>query len=108
MKITSILTAKSLVLGGSLIFSITSMGVVQARECDMPDSIAAGDSATVRDTDCGPGEGEKKKQRATSSMSSDSKRDNSRYSTDGTERYTEDNKRDEGYNGTGPKREGRY
>jgi hypothetical protein len=107
MKFTSILTVKSLVLAGGLIFSMASMGVVQARECDMSDSIAAGDSAAVRDTDCGPEEGEKK-QRTTSSMSSDSKRDNSRYSTDGTERYTEDNKRDEGYNGTGPKREGRY
>lgn len=108
MKLPSILTVKSLALAGGLIFSVTSMGVVQARECDMSDSIAAGDSAAVRDTDCGPEGGEKKKQRATSRMDSDKNRDNSRYGTDGTERYTEDKDRDEGYNGTGPKREGRY
>lgn len=107
MKFSSILTAKSVALASGLILSV-SMGVVQARECDMSDSIAAGDSAAVRDTDCGPEGGEKKKQRATSSMNSDSKRDNSRYSTDGTERYMESNDKEEGYNGTGPRREGRY
>lgn len=107
MKFSSTLTAKSLVMAGCLIFSIASMGVVQARECDMSDSIDAGDSAAIRDTDCEPKDGEKK-QRATSRMSSDSKRDNSRYSTDGIERYQEGNDRDEGYNGTGPRREGRY
>lgn len=63
MKIST-LTLKSSVLVSVFIFSVASMGIVQAKECDMPDEIAAGNSAAVRD-DC-PEQGgaqEKKRQK---------------------------------------------
>ena len=45
----SVFTARSLAFVSTFIFSVTCMGIVQAKECDMPDEIAAGDSAAVRD-----------------------------------------------------------
>jgi hypothetical protein len=107
---SSILTAKSWALASAFIFSVTSMGLVQAKECDMPDEIAAGDSAAVRDDCPDKGESEKKQKKQRSKSTTETttaKPDNSRYSTDGTERYDQyDN--DKGSGGTGPKREGRY
>ena len=107
----SIFTARSWALVSTFIFSVTCMGIVQAKECDMPDEIAAGDSAAVRAECPNQGEPEKKKkqkQRQESTMDSNgAKPDNSRSSTDGTERYDQyDN--DKEYGGTGPKRGGRY
>ena len=105
----SIFTARSWALVSAFIFSVTCMGIVQAKECDMPDEIAAGDSAAVRDECPNQGEPEKKKkQQQESTMDSNgAKPDNSRSTTDGTERYDQyDN--DKKYSGTGPKRDGRY
>jgi hypothetical protein len=34
--------------------------------------------------------------------------DNSRYTTDGTERFDDGGDKGQGYSGTGPKRDGRY
>ena len=113
---SSLLTVGSWALASAFIFGMTSMGIVQAKECDMPDSVAAGDSAAVRD-DCPDQKTDltvkehvtsQKKQKPSSTMGpATAKPDNSRFSTDGTERYDQyDN--DKGYNGTGPKREGRY
>ncbi len=112
----SVFTTKSLVLASTLIFTVTSIGLVQAGgagERDMPDEISPGDAA-VRDTD-GKNKDKSIKERlhmkegksstSTSSTStSTKKRDNSRYSTDGIERYEDEG----GSSGTGPKREGRY
>lgn len=111
---TSILTAKSWVLASTLIFSVASAGLVQAAgtgernvgERDIPDEISPTDVG-VRDTD-GRNTDKSIKERlhmkeGKSSTSTGTKRDNSRYSTDGTERYE-----DEGSSGTGPKRERRY
>jgi hypothetical protein len=112
---TLILTAKSLVLGSTLIFTMTSAGLVHAGgagernagEHDIPDEISPTDVG-VRDTD-GKNTDKSIKERLhmkegkRSTSTSTPKRDNSRYSTDGTERYE-----DEGSSGTGPKREGRY
>ncbi|MEO6563007.1 MAG: hypothetical protein ABIN99_08170 [Nitrosospira sp.] len=113
---SSILTAKSWALASAFIFSVTSMGLVQAKECDMPDEIAAGDSAAVR-ADCPDQKtdltvkehvtSQKKQKPSSTTEKTTAKPDNSRYSTDGTERYDQyDN--DKGSGGTGPKREGRY
>lgn len=112
---SSILTTKSLVLASTLIFTVTSAGLVQAGgagerntgERDIPDEISPADSA-VRDTD-GRNKDKSIKERLhmkegkSSTSTSTKKRDNSKYSTDGIERYE-----DEGNSGTGPKREGRY
>ena len=75
-------------------------------ERDIPDEISPTDVG-VRDTD-GRNTDKSIKERlhmkeGKSSTSTGTKRDNSRYSTDGTERYE-----DEGSSGTGPKRERRY
>ncbi|KIO48602.1 hypothetical protein SQ11_10840 [Nitrosospira sp. NpAV] len=103
MEFYPALRAASLVLAGALIVSVASVGILQAKECDMPDEIAAGDSAAVRD-EC-PNKGAEQKKQPKSTMSSTgSKPDNSRYSTDGIERYDDDKE----YTGTGPKLEGRY
>ena len=108
MKFYSISKSTSLFLAGLFMFGnyvgvTQANGVVQTKECDMPDEIAAGDSAAVR-ADC-PDQGEMKKKPKKYKANPD----NSRYTTDGTERF--DDSGDKGgqeYSGTGPKREGRY
>ena len=110
--------SKSLVLAGALIFTVAGAGLVQAGgagernvgERDIPDEISPTDVG-VRDTD-GRNTGRSIKERLhmkegkSSTSTSTTKRDNSRYSTDGIERYEEEG--DKGSSGTGPKREGRY
>jgi hypothetical protein len=107
-----------LVLAGALIFTVAGAGLVQAGgagernagERDIPDEISPTDVG-VRDTD-GRNKDKSIKERLhmkegkSSTSTSTTKRDNSRYSTDGTERYEEEG--DKGSSGTGPKREGRY
>ena len=109
MKFYSISKSTSLFLAGLFMFG-TTMATAQTKECDMPDEIAAGDSAAVRDDCPDKGEPEKKQKKQRSKSTTETttaKPDNSRYSTDGTERYDQyDN--DKGSGGTGPKREGRY
>ena len=113
----SILRAKSLVLASTLIFTVAGSGLVQAGgagernvgERDIPDEISPTDVG-VRDTD-GRNTDKSIKERlhmkeGKRSTSTSTKRDNSRYSTDGTERYEDES--DKGSSGTGPKREGRY
>lgn len=106
---SSVLTAKSWVLASTFIFSMTSMGIVQAaenvevpaKECDTSDSIGPGDSGFLREK-CPPGNGAEKKQPQKSNKpSSGGKQDNSRYSTDGTERYDQNNG-DKGSKGNKP------
>ena len=102
MKFYSISKSTSLFLAGLFMFG-TTMAMAHTKECDMPDEIAAGDSAAVR-ADC-PDQGEMKKKPKKYKANPD----NSRYTTDGTERF--DDSGDKGgqeYSGTGPKREGRY
>ena len=115
----SILRAKSLVVASTLIFTVGSTGLVHAGgagernvgERDIPDEISPTDVG-VRDTD-GRNTDKSIKERLhmkegkrSTSTSTSTKRDNSRYSTDGTERYEDES--DKGSSGTGPKREGRY
>jgi len=112
--------SKSLVLAGALIFTVAGAGLVQAGgagernvgERDIPDEISPTDVG-VRDTDGRNTDRSikerlhmKEGKRSTGTSTSTTKRDNSRYSTDGTERYEEEG--DKGSSGTGPKREGRY
>ncbi|SEK84057.1 hypothetical protein [Nitrosovibrio tenuis] len=108
---SSIVKAKSLVLASTLVFTMTSAGLVHAGgagERDIPDEISPTDVG-VRDTD-GRNTDRSIKERLhmkegkSSTSTSTKKRDNSRYSTDGIERYEED----KGSSGTGPKREDRY
>ena len=96
---SSVLTAKSWVLASIFIFSMTSTGIVQAaenvevpvKECDTSDSIRPGDSGYLREK-CPPSSGvEKKQPQKSNKPSSGGKQDNSRYSTDGTERYDQNN-----------------
>ncbi len=111
MKFSTKSRAKLLAVAGALVFSVAGTGIVHAadgeRGYDMPGEIAPGDSGAVRDTDS-PNKDESikekwnKKDRSSTRTSTD--RDNSRYSTDGTERYGDD----EGNSGTGPKRPGHY
>ncbi|SOD41053.1 hypothetical protein [Nitrosovibrio sp. Nv4] len=102
MKFSSTLAAGLLGLTSILIFSAAGTRMVHAGERDMPAEIAPADSPAVRDKENQNG-AEKEKQ-PKNNRSSSTRRDNSRYSTDGIERYDED----EEYSGTGPKREGRY
>jgi hypothetical protein len=107
MKSYSISKSRELFLAGLFMFG-TSIGVAQAngvvkdKQCDMPDEIAAGDSAAVR-ADCPDQDKMKNKPRKYRANP-----DNSRYSTDGTERFDDGSDKGQGYSGTGPKREGRY
>jgi hypothetical protein len=109
MKFSTKLRAKLLTLASALVFSVAGTGIVHAAasgEHDMPGEIGPGDSAAVRDSDANQDKSIKerwnKKDRSSTRTSTD--RDNSRYSTDGTERYDDD----EGNSGTGPKLPGRY
>lgn len=108
MKSCSISKSKSLFLAGVFMFGVTvgvaqANGVVQTKECDMPDEIAAGDSAAVR-ADCPPDQEAMKKKPKKYKANPD----NSRYTTDGTERFDDGGDKGQDYSGTGPKREGRY
>jgi hypothetical protein len=103
MKI-SILTIKSLALVSAFVFSVASMETAQAKECDMPDEIAAGDSAAVRDECPDESETPKEQRKKNRNGANTSKQDKSKTNTDGTERANQ-YERD---NGTGPTREGRY
>lgn len=72
---------------------------------DMSDEIGPADSAAIRDTDDkGGDESIKERLHIKEGTSMTRGQDNSRYRTDGTERYEPQ----KDYNGTGPKREGRY
>ena len=109
MKFSTKSRAKLLSLASALVFGVAGTGIVHAAEgdYDMPDSIAPGDSAAVRDTGSANQDEsikEKWNKKDRSSTRTSTNRDNSRYSTDGTERYDED----EGDSGTGPKLPGRY
>jgi hypothetical protein len=113
MKFSTNSRAKLLALAGALVFSVAGTGIVHAadgereRGYDMPDEIAPGDSAAVRDTDSSNKDEsikEKWNKKDRSSTRTTTDRDNSRYSTDGTERYDDD----EGNSGTGPKLPGHY
>ena len=102
------LTFRSFVLASSLIFGLTGAGLVHSDNRDMPDEIGPADSPAFRDETDQKGKDESIKERLhMKEGTSMRKRDNSRYSTDGTERY-ESNESNEGASGTGPKREGRY
>jgi hypothetical protein len=107
MKSYSISKPRSLFLAGLFIIG-ASVGVAQAngvaedKQCDMPDEIAAGDSAAVR-ADCPDQDKMKNKPRKYRANP-----DNSRYSTDGTERFDDGGDKGQESSGTGPKREGRY
>ena len=105
MKLASVLATKLSVLASVLIFSVAGTGIIHAAGSDMPDGIAPVDSSAVRDTSNEKQNGAQKKktQKNEPSFTGD-KRDNSRYSTDGVERYDEDKE----YSGTGPKPGGRY
>ncbi|HEU4855344.1 MAG TPA: hypothetical protein VFS89_08695 [Nitrosospira sp.] len=104
MKLTSVLATKLSALAGVLILGVAGTGIIHAAGSDMPGEIAPADSPAARDTFNGKqNEAEKKKTQKEDQSSSSKKRDNSRYSTDGVERYEEDKE----YGGTGPKREGR-
>ena len=110
MKFYPILSAKSLALASALIFS--AVGVVHAQGYDQGQggSMQQPMESTQPGTSGGGGgsgygtKGDDQKSQYESSKRSD---DNSRYSTDATERY--DNKDDSsGTDGTGPKLKGRY
>ncbi|MEP6604966.1 MAG: hypothetical protein ABJA60_02485 [Nitrosospira sp.] len=99
----SIFTIRSLALVSTFLFSMTCMGIAQAKECDMPDEIAAGDSAAVRD-EC-PNQDEpaqKNSERQKSPM------DSSGVNADNLGKGYEEYNNDKEYSGTGPKRDGRY
>lgn len=106
MKFSPILSAKSLALASALIFS--AVGVVHAQGYDQGGSMQQPMESTQPGTSGGGSgygtKGDDQKSQYESSKRSD---DNSRYSTDGAERY--DNKDESsGTDGTGPKLKGRY
>ena len=105
MKLSSALAAKLSALASALIFSVAGTGIIHAAESDMPDEIAPADSPAVRDTN-GKGGDKSIKQRLHMKEGTSMRRgqDNSRYQTDGSERY----EHQEDYSGAAPKREDRY
>lgn len=107
MKFSSILSAKSLVLTGVLIFGMG--GIVHAQGYDQGGSTQKPYDSTQSGTSGGDsGYGTKRDDQKSGYGSDRRSTDNSRYSTDGTERY-DDNKDDSaGTNGTGPKLKGHY
>ena len=114
MKSCSISKSKLLFLAGLFMFG--TVGVVQAKECDMSDSVAAGDSAAVR-ADCPSQKTDltvkehfnkhftsQEKQKPKSTMdAAKAKPDNSRR-TDGTKRSDDRGDKGQGYSNTAPKR----
>ena len=106
MKFSSILSAKSLVLASVLIFG--TAGMVHAQGYDQGGSTQKPTDSTQSGTyGEGAGYGAKPDDQKSGYGGEQRPRDNSRYSTDGTERY-DDRDKDLGTDGTGPKREGRY
>ncbi|SEN37396.1 hypothetical protein SAMN05216404_10453 [Nitrosospira multiformis] len=105
MKRSSLISGPALLpIVAAFVLGVSASGGVYAGEYDMPDEIGPADSPAVRDTN---GKGDKSiKQRLHMKEGTSMRKgqDNSRYQTDGTERYEE--KKDS--SGTGPKREGRY
>ncbi|HET7062287.1 MAG TPA: hypothetical protein VFI43_08935 [Nitrosospira sp.] len=100
------LVFRSFVVTSSVILGLTGAGLVHSAGQDIPDEIGPADSPAVRDTN--PNNKDKSiKERLhiKEGSTTQKKRDNSRYSTDGTERYDDS---DTDITGTGPKREGRY
>jgi hypothetical protein len=96
---------RSFVVTSSVILGLTGAGLVHSGERDVPDEIGPADSPAVRDTDAKNQDKSIKQRLHMKEGSTAQKRDNSRYSTDGTERYDDS---DDQITGTGPKREGRY
>ncbi len=87
-----------------VIFGMAMLGTVSAGERDMPSEIAPADSPAVRDTvEKGDNRSLKQRLQKKDGVSTRSGQDNSRYRTDGTERY-EDSSKDRG--GMGSKQEG--
>lgn len=106
MKGLSMLKPMGAVIASALIFGAATLGTASAGERDMPSEIAPADSPAVRDTvEKGDDKSLKQRLQNRGDASTRSGQDNSRYSTDGTERYEDSNK---DYGGTGPKQEGRY
>lgn len=105
MKFSPILSAKSLALTSALIFS--AVGSVHAQGYDQGGSMQQPMESTQPGS--GSGYGTKGDDQKSPYASDSSKRsgDNSRYSTDGTERY-DDKDESAGTDGTGPKLKGRY
>ena len=106
MKFSPILSAKSLALASALVLGAVS--VVSAQGYDQGGSTQKpGDSMQSPGTSGGGSDyGTKKDDQRTRY---DSNRDNSRYSTDGTERYDDkDLHESSGTDGTGPRLKGRY
>lgn len=106
MKFPSILSAKSLVLTGALIFS--TAGILHAQGYDQGGSMQKPDNSTQSGTSGGGSDyGTKRDEKKSGYDGSRRSSDNSRYSTDGTERY-DDKDESAGTDGTGPKLKGRY
>lgn len=105
MKFSPILSAKSLALASALVLGAVS--VVSAQGYDQGGSTQKpGDSMQSPGTSGGSDYGTKKDDQGTRY---ESNRDNSRYSTDGTERYDDkDLHESSGTDGTGPRLKGRY
>ena len=106
MKFSPILSAKSLVLASALIFS--AAGTVYAQGYDQGGSMQQPmDSMQPGTSGGGSGYGTKGDDQKSQYDSSKRSDDNSRYSTNSTER---DDDKDEsaGTDGTGPKLKGRY
>lgn len=106
MKRSSLISGPTLLpIVAAFVLGVSASGGVYAGEHDMPDEIGPADSPATRDTDDKGGD-KSIKQRLHMKEGTSMKRgqDNSRYQTDGTERYEE--KKD--YSGSGPKREDRY
>jgi len=105
MKRSSLISQRALFpIIGAFILGLGAWSGAYAEERDMPGEIGPADSPAVRDTN---GKGDKSiKQRLHMKEGTSMRRgqDNSRYQTDGTERYEE--KKD--YSGSGPKRDDRY
>jgi hypothetical protein len=106
MKFSSILSAKSLVLTGALIFG--TVGIVHAQGYDQGGSTQKPYDSTQSGTSGGGSDYGTKRDDQKSGYEGDRRStDNSRYSTDGTERY-DDKDESAGTDGTGPKLKGRY
>jgi hypothetical protein len=102
---TKRLIFRSFVVTSSVILGLAGAGLVHSAGQDMPDEIGPADSPAFRDTNPKNKDKSIKERLHMKEGSTTQKRDNSRYSTDGTERYDDS---DAAITGTGPKREGRY
>ncbi|MDQ3185857.1 MAG: hypothetical protein M3Q16_05220 [Pseudomonadota bacterium] len=105
MKFSPLLSAKSLALASALVFSV---GVAHAQGYDQGGSAQkpADSMQSPGTSGGGPDYGARGNDQG---KRYDSSRDNSRYSTDGTERYDDKDLYERtGTDGTGPKLKGRY